>query len=182
LAAYNRDKAALQSEISAYNAHKKEYEEKVAYWNERGGAPRQDYQRLERDRTELNAEMANLAQKTEALRNLADQVNETVNALNRMAREFNIQVNEYNEVGASVGKEFDEGEYVRDGNGTRITIYQFEDKGKLERVLIHELGHALGLEHVENPKAIMYRLNIGSNSRLAPEDLAGLKLVCEITS
>jgi predicted Zn-dependent protease len=48
------------------------------------------------------------------------------------------------------------------------------------RVLAHELGHALGIGHLDNPKAIMYYLNEGINEKLTADDLMALKKVCEI--
>ena len=46
------------------------------------------------------------------------------------------------------------------------------------RVLVHELGHALGIGHVENPDSIMYSYSIGETLTLSEEDLAALKEVC----
>jgi len=49
--------------------------------------------------------------------------------------------------------------------------------------LIHELGHALGLNHLENPQAFMYYL-MGEqgmeNPSLTAEDLQALKEACQL--
>lgn len=89
-----------------------------------------------------------------------------------------------NSIGQSRGEEFTEGEYKSEYKSgvyeQEIDIYEFSTKAKLRRVLAHELGHALGLDHVEDPKAIMYRLNQGTNDTLTKDDLAELKTYCNI--
>jgi GNAT superfamily N-acetyltransferase len=60
---------------------------------------------------------------------------------------------------------FHKGEY----NGKEITIYQYQDRTDLILILAHELGHALGLAHVDDRKAVMYEL-------LSDQDLDTLTL------
>ncbi len=180
LTTYKQMKSDYESASEIYNQHKADYESKVAYWNQKGGAPKRDYNELETQRQNLNAEAEALNQKLNLLKNITDQLNTAVSELNRLAKEFNIQVGTYNTVGSSAGREFDEGEYVSDRNGERINIYQFENQIKLQRVLAHELGHALGMDHVDNSRSIMYRSNVGTNQNPSKEDLAELKAVCKI--
>ena len=41
-------------------------------------------------------------------------------------------------------------------NGREIHIYEFESQEDLRLTLAHEFGHALGMKHHNDPKALMY--------------------------
>lgn len=41
-------------------------------------------------------------------------------------------------------------------SGDRIDVYQFSSKNDLKVTLAHEFGHALGMSHHQDPKALMY--------------------------
>jgi hypothetical protein len=110
----------------------------------------------------------------------ADQINTLVGELNKSANTFNNQATQYNTVNNSLGDEFEEGLYSSDQSGKKIDIYQFENKNKLERVLMHEMGHALSLDHVNNPNAIMYKTNNGTSLALTIDDINELKTHCGI--
>ena len=49
---------------------------------------------------------------------------------------------------------------------------------KLVRLLAHEMGHAVGIDHVGDPEAVMYKLNMGENLTATATDLAELNKVC----
>lgn len=110
----------------------------------------------------------------------AEEINALVGQLNNSANTFNNQATKYNTVNDTLGNEFEEGLYVSDTSGKRIDIYQFENKDKLIRVLMHEMGHALSLDHVNNPNAIMYQTNNGASLLLTTDDINELKAHCGI--
>lgn len=180
VAEYNKEKTSLTSLIENYNQAKSALEKDISYWNNHGGAPKSEYDALQQRKTDLNNQAAFINQTSDSLNKLVDTVNSTVVVLNKLITGLNLQANKYNTIGAPINKEFSEGEYVSDANGTAINIYQFNDENNLVRVLAHELGHALGLEHLNNPKAIMYYLNEGMNEELTADDIAALKKVCGI--
>ncbi|MEI8270762.1 MAG: matrixin family metalloprotease, partial [bacterium] len=107
-------------------------------------------------------------------------INSLVDELNQSASSINSQAVEYNKIGGQLGDQFEEGLYHSDKYGKYIEIYQFEDKNKLERVVMHELGHALVLDHSGDPNDIMYGLNTGINLEPTVDDINALKTRCEI--
>lgn len=166
VASYNNQKAQLNEMIAAYNAEKTAYEK----------GKRNSNSQI----SDLNNQADTINQLEDSLNSLVDNINSLATSLNGLASQLNIQVNSYNTIGAGAGKEFNEGEYISDASGKTINIYQFNNTDQLVRVLAHELGHALGLGHLSNPKAIMYYLNEGVNEKLTADDLNALKTACRI--
>lgn len=175
---YEADSTRLQALISEINSAKSRYDAEVVIWNKKGGAPKTTFDSLNAERNRIQI-MIDEAQKLQ--NNIVVQIGEInalVDSLNAIAKSINAGVETYNKIGTSNGKEFEEGLYIASALSKEIIIYQFKDQNQLLRVLAHEFGHALGLEHISDEKSIMYELNQSTNLIPTDEDKAELKAVC----
>jgi hypothetical protein len=177
---YNTKKTELENTIGYYEEQKANYEDEIKAANKRGGVNPAEFAIIEEERKALNSLGESIKEKQTALNQTVDDINAVAKVINRLISELNLKVTNYNTIGASSAGEFQEGQYVSDAQSERINIYQFDSRDSLVRVLAHELGHALGLDHLDNPEAIMYRLNESGNEKITADDLAALKAVCQI--
>jgi len=174
---FEKNRAVYETKKSALEKLLADYNDEVANWNRRGGAPKGVYAELEKEKKTLDGKLKELESLRVNLNSQAEKLNATVVRLNQIANDLNLHVERHNKIGEDY-REFEEGTYSESGNGRAITIYQFSDRLKLSLVLAHELGHALGLGHVEDPKAVMYYLNQADFLSLTSDDVAALKELC----
>ncbi len=154
-------RAALDTAQAQFASAQTAYDQEVTTVNARGGATPSEAAALTAERDSLNA--------------LADSITSRVASYNASVAALNAVVQQYNQ---TAGHTFEEGEYVRDSAGQRIDIFEFIGTTQLERVLAHEFGHAIGLDHNGDPASIMYAKNESGNLVPTSADLAALKAVC----
>ena len=173
----NEKTQAYERAVADYQARGEQYQANVQKWNAQGGAPRQVYTDLENERQELHVLQQQLDSDRADLQSLVETVNTLAERSRTLTVTYNRQVKTYKNLYGE-DRHFHKGEY----NGKAITIYQFHDVNDLILVLAHELGHALGVEHVKNPEAVMHD-SIGEQDlepiTLAPEDIRALRRACE---
>lgn len=164
--------------ISQFEQRLAEYNRKVAHSNSKGGASPDEYDQLQQERKALEAQKTELDKKGIDLNALAARINGLGDQVNSLAQRLNLDVKVHNRRYGEPRK-FDQAEY----RGNEINIYQFDGISDLQLVLAHEFGHALGLDHVNNPVSMMYYLmdkqNL-MNPQLSQEDIAAFKTRCRI--
>ena len=176
---YERNRAVPDSDLSAFNARLNAYNAEIEAWNRRGGAPENVRNRLMSGKNELNAERERLHIRQDEAKRMVDEINSLVLVMNEIAAVQNLDVVNYRDVGSRLGGEFQEGYFEHKKGSQSIKIYHYNDDAKLVRLLVHELGHSLGLEHSANPDAVMYRLNQSDKLELSEDDIAALKARCK---
>jgi hypothetical protein len=179
-AEFEQKNTALSGDINAYQTRVNTFTSETDSWNRQGGGHENIHQRLIKEKNDLNSLRDNLNARREELKELTDTINSLVVVINEIASNHNLDLVDHQNTGSTLGREFCEGLYERKRGRQTITIYQFEDRDRLVRVLAHEFGHALGLDHGRNEEAVMYRLNRSPSLELDPEDVAGLKKRCKV--
>ena len=107
-----------------------------------------------------------------AINDLAAKLNISSAEINSQIKDFNQTISTFNE---TLTEKPEEGLY--DSATNTIDIYFNVSRDELVHTLAHELGHSIGMQHVDAQKSIMYGK---SNTILVPSqsDLAELANVC----
>lgn len=176
---YDKKFSLFKKVVNKYEDRLEEYNKDVSRWNSQGGTSEEEYDNLKKEARALKDEFEELEKKEAELNALAKKSNTIVTQENKIINNYNQTVTTYkSKFGNS--QEFEKGIFDPSAG---IVIYQFKEVTDLELTLIHELGHALGIGHVENPQSAMYYL-IGEqdldNPKFTPEDLAALKETCQV--
>lgn len=149
--------------------------------NSGSGFTESDVEQFERRKAAVEQMQNRVLNERRELDRLAAEINRETDRLNQKIDENNRLIDQYNEEYSGENR-FTKATYQNTPKGGLITVNTFLNKSELTLILAHELGHALGLNHVANPKSVMYSLMGGQELfpviQFTQEDLHAIKRLC----
>ncbi len=169
----SQDRSNLQPEIAQYKQLSSDFETKlqnlnqqIEYWNNRGGAPPDEFAKLTEEQKQLQEE-------ADKLNTLAKNLNQSSNNYNFKVGQLNSTINSFNQ---TLAQKPEEG--VFDPSRNEIDIYFDNSNRELIHTMAHEMGHALGLNHNSGQTSIMNpRTNESTTASL--QDIQAIQLQCQ---
>ena len=159
----------LKAKRDAFNLAAQQYNQQIYSVNAAGHVSAEQRFLIEDQKLNLNRQKQQLEDETTIHNQKIALLNSQVNELNDLNQQLSAEISSFNTRFA--GRQFDKGIF----DGKQITIYEFISKDDLRLTIAHELGHALGLAHHNDPYGLMYPLmqkQDPKNFELSPADLA----------
>ncbi len=149
----------IESAAASWNRETELHNKRVERMNARSATPVEsssDYAALQAERQEITATSGRLHEAQRSLMLERDRVNQDAIVLKQEGEALNARIR-------SVQERFPpsvvtEGEHRRGPSVNEINIYTFHNLQEFHVVLLHELGHTLGLPHTEEQPTIMHPL------------------------
>ena len=178
-----------EARLMSFEARVASHEDMVEYWNQRGGAPPAELQRLRLAEEELETVRLYANEASDEVNALVERMNQTTDQLNR-------EVTDTNQARVELEEQFplmrvQSGQFIESRSGigrltfsreVEIRIFQFEDRNHLRLVIAHELGHALGLDHTGVEGALMAEAVVANPGQGQPQvqasDVENLRNLC----
>ncbi len=178
-AEFLQKQASLNDDVKSFSARAAAFQAAVASAGHPGGISEEARQQVLNEQKELNLLRERLQQRDEQLQTMTQTLNSMAVVINEIAGHLNLHVVGYHTAGSALGRQYQQAFYLREGKKQTITVYQFANDQQLTRALTHEFGHALGLEHTNDPQSVMFRLMQSDDPELKPADIAAWRARCK---
>jgi hypothetical protein len=167
---FDEEKSELDQEFSQHNAESaalqvrvERHKRNIEMLNSRGGASPSEIQAMQAESDQINRDVAAFNQNSTSLNAKQINLQHEAEAIKSQVDGYNQQTKIFNK--NFTGHPFETGVY----KGDAINIYNYDNTDTLRFILAHELGHALGLKHTNDPQSLMY-------PTLEKQDIAHFKL------
>lgn len=139
--------ASKQSQLAAQF---QQYNIDVQRFNQMRSSSKELADQLTQRQKVLQLQSAALQQEVQQHNQKTQQLNHDIKILNQNNKQLVASANQFNQTFEP--RLFHKGHF----NGKQIYVYEFSSKNDLRLTLAHEFGHALGLEHTNDPTSLMY--------------------------
>ena len=151
-------KQELDQSLEELDQYKAQYKDKVNQYNQLVKDINQSPQQYNQTfKQKIQQQKITLQQEQHQLESQIDGFNQKVTNLNQKISQLNEVSNQYNQSVGAFNQRFQPRPFHKGiFNGSEINIYQFQSDDDLRLTIAHELGHALGMSHSDDPYSLMY--------------------------
>jgi hypothetical protein len=176
----DQEVAQFEAQVADFKTKLANYNAEVQHWNSQGGAPPEEYQKLQQEKQDLQNQQQSLNDQEAKLEQETKSYNGDVDKLNQTISSYNEQVGTIKSTASNLTQTIQQHpeEGVFDSGTDTIDIYYNISHAELVHTLAHEFGHAIGMDHNQDKNSIMYPFTT-SNIKPSSEDLASLNAVCQ---
>jgi hypothetical protein len=164
---FQQESDALNLDVMRYNNAGKHRPEYAKHLKRQDAFLREWYGRLKKERKQIQSSLAKSNVDRGDVTLQIDGFNQDTSTINQLIA----RMPDYEKLG----------EYRASGDTRVITLYVYRDMKQLTALLAHEFGHALGIDHVVVPAALMYPRETEDNTgiqMLHAEDLRAYRGIC----